>query len=290
MNCGLGKFLAVVLTATLLCVLGYFHLSYFHGNLHSIPAFLDRYTNASTQLQMQPTKLCLIYDKAPRTGSSTISNSLRKCWMSHKYKYPTISSADYSQTVSKMLNLSSNRVAITGVHFSMPNSEVLRLQRECAHFFYVTSTRPMVERIASKAKYEISNGRTSINTTLSQYELQKALEKATMDNSSEARLEKYPFPEQKMKPHYVIRSEYFTEDLQLLLRSFQCSEEIFSKNLHSVEDQGLSKQGNATTAGKSDENILRIDLKFRDDRHLTLTKLAEEQNNYSLQNLKVFLY
>lgn len=291
MNCDLGKKLVILAAATTLCMLYYLHLKFLSDKLRGFLLIDHQYLSTVTQLQNSSGKLCLVYDKAPRTASSTISSALRKCWTKYKYKYPHANAADYRTTISKMLNLSSDRVAVTGVHFTMPTSEVQLLQKKCAHLFYVTSTRTMTERIASKAKYEASNGKISINTTLSQHALQEALRNAVNDKSSEFRMERYPFPEpeQRIKPDYIIRHEHFTDDLQFLLRAFRCPEHIRSRNVHDIEREEQSGHGDDTFAMLNDVDSWPIDLKFNDYRHLTLSKMAERRNNISIGKLKLFI-
>lgn len=231
---------------------------------------------------------CFLYDKPPRTGSSTVSNALRKCWMSHKFLFPpSQQQLQYNSTISTMLNTSAKNVAITGVHFSMPAKEIEKLFRDCRNMFYVTSTRSMRERIASKAKYEVSNGRVYMNTTLTTEQMKTAFEKARADNTSEERLEAYPFPEKKrLNPDYIIRSEMFSDDLQSLLRAFNCNESFFSKNLHKAETEtnqssNLSHVSEASFADNVDYSA--ISLQLGDARHIRLSRMAKLNNMNGLQ-------
>lgn len=150
----------------------------------------------------------------------------------------------------------------------------------------------MVERIASKAKYEVSHARTYKNTTLSEEQMKVAWKNANRDDSSEKRLERYPFTEDTLDPDFVVRYENFSFDLRNLLRAFECKENFYSKNLHIVEQKPFSEEdvsgddpSNDTLVESSFDggyNLSEIPLLYGDARHKRMTKFAEVHNEDGL--------
>lgn len=272
------RFLFVITPVLLICLLSYASIPLPPLRYYRHFTFLNQTSSFAKSSHDLPQNLCLIYDKPPRTGSSTISNALRKCWMSYGYKFPVPTSKEFNITISKMLDLPGDRVGLAGVHFTMSSSELTKISLMCKHSYYVTSTRPMPERIASKAKFEVSGGKTYQNTTLSEDDLERAIQKAINDNTTEERLERYPFIDQKIEPDYIIRSQNFSEDLKALLRSFRCGEEFYTKNLHIVEEESSTKNVHISPMNKSETVHRQVQLKYGDHRHIYLSNLAQMKN------------
>lgn len=286
-NAGAQMFF-ITIVAMVLCILNYSSVPFARGHYEKALSYFNQHFGPSDAPYNSSQKYCLIYDKPPRTGSSTISNALRKCWMNYGYKFPYPSPDDYNKTISMMLDLPSNRVAVTGVHFSMTASEIWSIKQTCDQKFYVTSTRPMKERIISKAKFQVSGGQTHTNTTLSIEELARAMELAKKDNTTEERLEKYPFTNEKVDPDYVIRSEQFLQDLRSLLHLFHCQEDIYTKNLHVVNETVSTESDDGKILIPPYNETVEIPLGYNDERHMHLSKIAEKKNGLS-RNLKPFL-
>lgn len=282
------RIVLIITPALLICLLTYASIPLSPLHYYRQTTLLNQSFSSANNSQKFPQKLCLIYDKPPRTGSSTISNALRKCWMSYGYKFPVPASKDYGTTISKMLNMSGDRVALAGVHFSMSSAELVKLGLTCKHSYYITSTRPMTERIASKAKFEVSGGKTYQNTTLSKEDLRRAIQKAINDNTTEERLERYPFTDQTIEPDYIIRSQNFSGDLKILLRSFKCDEDFFTKNLHVVEGESSTESVGGLPVNNSETTLSQVQLKYNDYRHVYLSKLAQRKNEQT-EKIKPFI-
>lgn len=261
---------------------------------------------------------CVIYDKSPRTGSSTILNMLRKCWMQLKYKYrrrlPHLLQKYPNITyIQHALNISEHRVMIAGEHFRMNQDDVISLATNCERLFYITSTRPMQERILSKAKFECSGGRTYKNTTVSKKGRVKIISKISdieYTSAAEKRLEEYPFSTSfTIPPDYVIRSSYLVDDLRLLLDAFSCQDvEVWSKNVH-VYNKFWSQQRRVSSIDDSDEDtpqdddeidnedispiehedLMKIDLLYNDMRHKEMLRWADRFNERGLEKAANFI-
>lgn len=246
---------------------------------------------------------CVIYDKTPRTGSSTVSGALRSCLRSSlEFSFPTITSkVDYDRMISHTLNWTSDRVALAGTHFKMPPEEIIQFRRSCRWMFYITSTRPMTERIASRAKSFVSSGKTYMNTSLSTAQMKEAWDRAIKmidEGEDEKRMERYPFDGWVLSPDYIIRSDYFRGDLSDLLQAFNCSGSFYSKNMHALEDDNSTEtSNNSSDSSDSEDDSASLDIdesetlvdfdnlpiRLRDKRHKRLTLLAQKQNERGLE-------
>lgn len=221
-----------------------------------------------------PTKLggegvsCLLYDKPPRTGSTTLANALRGCLEAKGFTSITIpiSSIEKDAVIRDMLSKPGKKKSSVIKHVMVSDSDIRKLQRECETLLYVTSSRPMKERISSAAKYGMTKKHG--NSTLSKDHYNKVLKRATEDDVTEGLLEKYPFTgRSRIEPNYVIRYERFEEDLSLLLQSLQCSVSVRRANVHEFGDD------------EADERLKdAISLKFGDARYKELTRLGAERN------------
>ena len=66
---------------------------------------------------------------------------------------------------------------IVGEHFTIHAADVVLFATVCENMFYITSTRPMKERIMSKIKFQVSGGKTYRNASVSNQNRKKALRK-----------------------------------------------------------------------------------------------------------------
>lgn len=161
----------------------------------------------------------------------------------------------------------------------------------------------MIGRIVSKAKYELSKAKVSINTTLSADEMKEALQKAVRDaETTEQQLERYPFIDGAyIAPDYVIRHDTLVEDLRLLLQAFECRTNFGSRNMHSVETDEKDEQNDKSdsededededNAGDDDETLskeLDIPLTMKDKRHRRMLEYARRLNRVGLEKAVKF--
>lgn len=260
---------------------------------------------------------CLIYDKAPRTGSSTILHTLRQCWKSSKFRFRRPRRVLEGHTFAEecVNDIHHERIVIGGNHFYMGNHDIELIAKECKHIFYVTSTRKMKERLLSKAKYDASSGKIAANSTLNGEDWKKVQHRLSRYKDEyetvEKNLERYPFvsPRWAITPDYVIRSDSLFADLGLLLHAFGCNTTIRSQNIHTVsdiekdegeeEEEGpekddadevveMVKEENNTSNGlhdKTKEELTRlkeIHLVYNDRRHERMLRHASLQNRYGL--------
>lgn len=294
-----------------------------HYILHSNYERLRSYMITSTDATW-----CVMYDKPPRTGSTTILNALRRCWTSHHYdlrnrkRRKKLSSSSSSSSLSFVeLSLEPGRregminryYAIAGNHFSMTRNDIQLIRRRCTHLLYVTSTREMRGRIISRAKYELSKAKVNKNTTLSTRRMEKAMRRAIRKaEETERRLERYPFRRAAyLAPDYVIRYQTLGQDLALLLRAFNCSTKIGSRNVHSVENENEEESTEDEDGNEEDEdeseggreslaktwelesekfNFGVIPLTMNDRRHKQLLGYARRLNKAGLEKAMKFRY
>lgn len=237
--------------------------------------FFYRFQFHSSQRQVS----CVFYDKPPRTGSTTVANVLAKCMHMKGYTAinAPISSLEKNEVVSNMLEKTGYKKSATRKHVMISDDDIRSLQTQCHRLLYVTSTRPMVERIASAAKYTMT--RNHGNSTLTKQQYVSAMKKASADNTTEHVLEKYPFTgKMSIEPNYVIRSEFLTRDFDILLHNLGCDINYYDSNVHeapygSEVERQLSKG---------------MGLSHGDARHKYLNRLANKRNSKGALMAKLF--
>lgn len=255
---------------------------------------------------------CVMYDKTPRTGSSTILNALRKCWKSHGYSFAIPRrrySNDSMSLVDDCLAIDRPRIAIGGSHFTMRTADIRAIAHQCKHLFYVTSTREMKNRLMSKAKYRVSGARTYKNTTVEERQWGKVMKIIQKEKDAvELKLEKYPFKTWKLGiiPDYVINSNSLMSDISQLLDAFQCEIPIYTTNVHAYlgnetkeNEEELVVQGNFTQS--VDKNGLnkttleeqyildQLHLNYGDRRHKNMLRYARKHNLKGLSKAWLFV-
>lgn len=241
---------------------------------------------------------CLLYDKAPRTGSTTIARSLAKCWKSISNIHVTIRKGRFSTAIPMLLETPYRKVvALVGSHFSISGEDILSIKSKCENVLYVTSTRCMYERLWSEAKYIVSEADIRHNSSLAAENIPHAWTTLFKRLSkSEPYFENYPFissyddvenivPGRNgnlLVPAYVIRTEYMQDDLSLLLRAFECGEnDIQATNIHTVDLQNnldLSFGSADIGTHNNPKNLSDISLRYGDFRHKYLSRLAKAVN------------
>jgi hypothetical protein len=177
-----------------------------------------RGVNVSTIGARSTLKFCFVYDKRHRTGSTALESALNQCLVSKGFGILDRDDAE-SGRMYKLKCLGKSFVASTA-HIWLTDESVIFLVTQCENLFYVTSTRPMSERVWSKAKYEIHNENQNYN--LSYAQSRDAIDK----------LEKYKFDQQDyfypslgnilLRPHFVVRFSHFYNDSSTLLNHLGC--------------------------------------------------------------------
>lgn len=237
---------------------------------------------SSDELQMHDT--CMLYDKAPRTGSTTITKALGKCWRGQGRAIPYARNMPYGRVVSSMLMQEARHVAIADVHFSILDADVLNIERMCRAVVYVTSTRAMRERLLSEAKYVATEGNIRINTSIATDAHLAALRDALRHlgpaagsggrgGESERMFEVYPFRQSRqLSPDYIVRADQLASDLRPLLRAFRCAEDFRSTNVHD--------------ARHADLRDVHVDVHMGDVRHAHLSAMAVDTNRRGLAKIE----
>lgn len=228
--------------------------------------------------------LCFVYDRPPRTGSTTISATVRPCLQALGFQQPRAESRSVRPLlVRRMLALDGPRVGLLSKHMYMSVADTRRLRAECERLFYVSSTREMRARMWSAVKDGVSGEDDAVNDRLEK----KALKRYFANENAEGFLEEYPYlgvnntrmgvpVEQRMVPDYVIRNELMDQDLGRLMTVFNCSTSVHSKNVHKGKE-ALERE------------LLKKSLEFGDATYRRLSKLAADVNEEGLRKAAAFL-
>lgn len=230
---------------------------------------------------------CIFYDRPPRTASSTIVKALKPCLEEKHYRLKQGYSTRQG-LVTETLALSGSKKAILGKHVIMDESSLDAIRHVCNRVFFLTSTRPMKERLSSHAIGTMANGHG--NSTLDRHTYEIAMEKAANgimagNVTKESVLESYPFynrtfiPKRKLFiPDYVIRYHHLKEDLGALLDSFGCpAEGYISENVHHIRSRDTL-----------DTLYDTWNLTCGDKTYKRLTKIANKRNNKGLRKARSF--
>lgn len=258
-------------------------------------------------------RACFVYDKPYRTGSTTISHALRHCWTSLRYHPGRFDNIDENDILSAMVRLPSHVISVVGLHIGMSTIGIEEMRRYCQNWIYITSTRPMKERLASMVKFTLVKAGVHTNASLNLAQTIEANRRfMTKDwTSIESLYERYPFQQldliSLLKPTYIIRSQLFDRDLSRLLNAFGCSSQYDSTNVHFTDmtlnnideeddidednneekDKSVHVSVNVTKEKLFDESS--ISLQFGDARHRRLSRLAASRNRIGLKKIKVVI-
>lgn len=244
---------------------------------------------------------CLIYDKPPRTGSTTVSRSLRECWKSIPGFVIRNRKNLATDTISDFLTPPYYKfAALVGSHFFMTPTDVSNLRSKCLRTVYITSTRTMSERLWSEAKHIASHAYHLSNSSITSKDLPQAW---TIVNEklaqSELYFEKYPFVTsfsnfgtfskntvKILSPAYIIRTEHLSEDVFQLFKAFRCGEQNYKvMNMHTMKLPEVDQDTRSTNSNvfqNVPKNLSDIPLKFGDYRHSHLLNLAKKINSEGL--------
>lgn len=215
-----------------------------------------------------PRTRCVVYDRPMRTGSTTATTYLLRCFQKLGFTIDEHQTGNARvDAIPHALELESpNRMyAIARGHVWVREKDVQLLRRRCDDVIYITGCAPLWEQLWSAAKM-LSRRRVNGNTTLSESDADRALSWVRENASKYIRMyefypfinltkplelqsdKKYPdvppsFERAKLLspfiPDFVIRKQYLSEDLSQLLRAFGCDDRIQSaRNVHRVKTEG----------------------------------------------------
>lgn len=254
---------------------------------------------------------CILYDRPPRTGSTTISHALLSC-LRHK-RYGNAFTYPREVMVRAMLNITAKRRASVKGHLSMTLDDVNLIEDTCEKFFYVTSISSMTDRLFSQIKYGMFTGHG--NQTIDLTALYTSLSKRSGEkmNAYELFLEMYPYSvndtdvteETRLQPHYIISKENLEHDTRELLDALGCQNiSVESDNIHEiVVDSDTLPTAVADIEAEEDEYVedanitdpfeaLRANITSRmvhgDRRYRKLIERAQTQNKIGLELAKIF--
>lgn len=230
----------------------------------SLGLFLNRQSpNLSRvllRLHITTLKTCILYDRPPATFSASISWTLTKCMEHRNYgRQKSYRRVPENQLIVKMLRQSygSPVTSLVSKRFSLTRKSVNLLQEHCANIIYITSTRPMKERLLSKYGGGDRVDVDKLKIT------EKYYEKFPNIDSS-------PSSVSDLLPNYVIRSSSYYQDMKALLHAFKCMHVqmlTHPDDLSSATDLSM----------KMKQTVELKDLKFK-----SLSALAAASNNRTL--------
>lgn len=228
---------------------------------------------------------CFVYDRPPRTGSTTVARALKACMSKRGYRQPRAESRWVrTELVGRMLGLSGGKVGLLSNHMYMSAGDVERMKRECGKLLYVSSCKRMRERLWSAAKYRFSEGIG--NFSLKEEMKVEAVGMVWRDRRTEMFLEGYPYlgvdekkievaEEGKLVPDYVVRAERMEEDLGRLLEALKCEGTFQSRNVHEADEE-------------SRDFLKKLPLRMGDAAFRRLNSMAEETNEKGLRKAEAF--
>ena len=227
---------------------------------------------------------CFIYDRPPRTASTTAATALKLCLYARGFAQPAVASrAARALVVRRMLSLGSARVGVFSRHVQLGAGDARRVRAGCAALVYVSGCRPMRARLWSAAKYAVA-GRG--NATVGGAARRRAEALVEGDGWVEAMYEAYPYVDgdgqpngtpgaERLVPDYVVRAGSLEKDLGGLLGAMGCAERFRSDNVH--EEEG------------ADGFLDGVRLEHGDATYRRLERLAREGNERGLQKIRDFM-
>lgn len=200
-------------------------------------------TTMITDDEIRPS-ICLVYDRPPRTASSTAGLALQQCWSQRGFYIANQVRVNFKKTVAYMLSSRQMFVAAASNHVYFDNGQYDLLLNRCDQLFYVTSTRPMKDRLISYALGTIERHTYTLDRNISISEKDIATAEKLLRKKGrrmEESLENYPYrkranQESEIRPDYIIRHDFFAEDLSNLLDAFSCESHFQSVNVHHMKD------------------------------------------------------
>lgn len=230
---------------------------------------------------------CFLYDRPPRTGSTTISTALMDCLRASDFAIASASRReDRPLVISRMLAARRPNRAAVRAHLAVSSRDVDAIRHGCDSFFYVTSCSPMWRRLASWMKYSLGDGHG--NRTVQLEGVVSALQSRNFSDN-ERFLEAYPFTEEsfeerhRLLPDYVIRSHALLNDTIELLSALGCRNFPTSENVHVLQsvDTDLLER-------KLEDVGRNMSLVFSDRRYKQLLQRAEQNNHRGLDLARQF--
>lgn len=217
---------------------------------------------------------CIVYDRPPRTGSTTVASVLAQCFRKHRFYVPKFPSRRIRHLhVPLVLSRLDHDFAFVAHHFWLSDTDITLLESRCRQTFFMTSAAPIHERIWSAAKVMSTTSRNG-NFSVGETERRAALQWLAEHGPSYAPyLEAYPFIDllgpQLVGPtdhgavtelpnswapgliprdfqyDFVVRKPSLQDDLAQILDALNCSSAYTVKNVHVDSDDLQDTQRDA---------------------------------------------
>lgn len=234
---------------------------------------------------------CVLYDRPPRTGSSTIGTALYECFRHKGYyilpsmlrKFEKMEGRRY--IVSELLSVRKRKKAVSVKgHLTLTKQDTDKISKYCDDFLYISSTGPILKRIMSQVKYSLVHGHGNNSVGINRLiNLTQTRGQEHVENQ-EMFLEKYPYhindssvtEDNRLVPHYIIRQEFLEEDLVPLMTAMQCPnrESVASQNVHGVFVNTTNMPDVLNTTGNS--SLLRENNTIVDADKLDVSMIFQE--------------
>lgn len=234
---------------------------------------------------------CVLYDRPPHTGSTTMMITLQSCMKAKGYRIfaTTHGKEAIRARLGSFLKDGNTRRAMSSGHLQINKSEADDMLQSCPNLFYITSTRPMPDRLFVWAKQMVAN-RTDVRFQNLLRKVKRSLISGEMFEM-EKYFEKYPYVEaiaesERLTPHYVIRSSHFEDDAKPLLDALNCSGFLQSGNRHSILAKDWDEGQVRTISKQVVENLTEL-IRMGNRRNLFLERLAL-RNKRGLELARLF--
>lgn len=208
---------------------------------------------------------CFLYDRPQRTGSSTMVFALRECILNtlnfSESLYPNrFIKNEQIQRLFALATIDRNlKRAVVSNHVHMAGNDVNLLRSNCKSLLYVSSTRPIMDRLWSRAKYhemqKASRDRDKTgffllntrNESVTEAQFEAAIsQKEKIIIKHELALENFPYMDrfenevllgkgERIVPDYIVRNGlhgFYNQDLTMLLSALGCSTNFTPANQH----------------------------------------------------------
>lgn len=220
----------------------------------------------------KPQLRCVLYDRPPRTGSTTISSALRRCLRSKNFsETPKLRGMPQGQRramyIQHMLNNVKRSRAMLTRHVYISQRDIDKLVSRCTYLLYITSCAPLKSRLQSAMKHMIAggHGNVTINGSLGvAHHEDVTIPPGSLRSRYE--LVNYPYLSadhqgqriaRPLSPNYVIRRTHLQSDLAHLLTALGCRPSFTSENVHDSAEEN-EQMANHTCARCNDKLFERL--------------------------------
>lgn len=238
-------------------------------------------------VRFTPAERCILYDRPPRTGSTTISAALNIC-LKYKQYSGLLSTPRHGRenVIIDMLKQKEPYRTSVRSHLVLSRRDVSDIEQTCREFLYISSTSSMATRLLSQVKYGMFEGHG--NQTVTAKDLINSVNRRPEESiqEQEAFLESYPYSvnedideEDRLNPHFIVRQEFLEEDISALLRALRCENvTLNSDNIHSVVNTTPNETEPVAKVFRDLRGNITLNMQMNDHRYRTMVQQAQSQN------------